>query len=555
VLEFRVLGPLEVFRDGSPLALGGRRQRGLLALLLLQANEPLARERLIDEVWGAEPPASAREALTVYVFRLRRLLDDVSGRALITVPNGYMLRLEPEALDLVRFRRLARDGQRALRAGRAGEAGQRLRAALALWRGRPLADLPAGTLHPGRVEALEELRLAALMDRIDADLALGRQAGLVSELENLLVENPHRERLYAQLMTALYAHERQSEALAVYRRARSALDELGLEPGPALRRLERAILRQDPDVAPLPPPPSIPSAEEELARLAELRWFWRRDHLLEGERLLADALSRAPDAAPAVRANALYASASVSVGRGDLAKVREKVEAALALYLELGDARGAARCRLMLAIAMFGTGALEQSESLLEEAAESIEILDEPDAGANLAFHRGLLALERRQLPVARQNFVEAMRRWEQADGPGGPRDVAVCLCNLGEVALAAGDAAEAETLVQKALARFYADADHSGTVSAMVVLAACAGQQGRHQRAATLLGAAETFSEATGAGIPRTPNYDLPAAVVAAAEQAIGLLQFRRARERGRRMTIDNAVTLALHRRVAEAV
>jgi tetratricopeptide (TPR) repeat protein len=156
---------------------------------------------------------------------------------------------------------------------------------------------------------------------------------------------------------------------------------------------------------------------------------------------------------------------------------------------------------------------------------------------------------------VARQNFLDAMHRWGQADNPARERDVAVCLCNLGEVALAGGDAAEAEPLVQKALARFYADADHAGTVSALVVLAACAGQQGRNEQAATLLGAAETFSEVTGAAIPRTPNYDLIGGLVPPAEEAIGSLEFRRARERGRRITIDSAVTLALHRRAAEAV
>jgi DNA-binding SARP family transcriptional activator len=546
-----VLGRLEVLRDGSPLALGGRRQRALLALLLLQANDPLARERLIDEVWGAEPPATAREGLTVYVFRLRRLLDDAAGRVLITVPNGYMLRLEPEALDLVRFRRLAADGKRALEEGHAAEAGERLRAALALWRGRPLADLPAGTLHPGRVEALEELRLAALMDRIDANLAVGRHAALVSELEDLLAENPYRERLYGQLMSALYAQERQAEALAVYRRARSALDELGLEPAPTLRRLERAILRHDPDV--VSPRRSWESApERELERLTALKLFWRRDHLLEGERLLADALGKARDAAPTVRAEALETLGWVLIGRSDLAQARERLEAALALYDELGDVRGATRCRLHLATAAFGAGALEDSDSFLDEAAKAVETFADPQFDAWLAFERGLLALERRQLPAARQNFLDALKLYERTDFQRG---TSICLCNLGEVALAAGDVAEAEPILQKALARFYADADHSGTVAAVIALAACAEEEGRHERAATLLGAAESFGEAIGARIPRTPHYDLIGALVPAGEQAIGALAFRRARERGRRMTIDDAVALALHRRVAEAV
>ena len=237
-MEFRILGPLEVEEEGRVLKLGGAKQRGLLALLLLHANEAVSRDRLIDELWGDQPPETAATAIQVHVSQLRKAL----GRdVIVTQPPGYLIRVRNGELDLERFERSV---SRA-RAAAAAEAAELLRDALALWRGVPLAELDASFARAERVR-LEEQRLAALEQRIDADLELGRHAQLVPELEGLVREHPLRERLRGQLMLSLYRCGRQAEALDVYRSGRRLLDEeLGLEPGEELRRLERAILEQD----------------------------------------------------------------------------------------------------------------------------------------------------------------------------------------------------------------------------------------------------------------------------------------------------------------------
>ena len=237
-MEFGLLGTLEVRAGDGPLPLGGPKQRALLALLLLHANRVVARERLIDELWGEDPPETAVKAVQVYVSRLRKLLPE---GMLVTRPPGYLLEVEPEALDLQRFERLVAEARKADPA----RASTLLREALGLWRGPPLAEF--GEEPFARVEAgrLQDLRLAALEERIEADLALGRHAELVGELEVLIAEHPQRERLRGQLMLALYRSGRQAEALEAYREARAALDELGIEPGAALRQLEKQILTQD----------------------------------------------------------------------------------------------------------------------------------------------------------------------------------------------------------------------------------------------------------------------------------------------------------------------
>ena len=240
-MEYRILGPLEVEQDGQLLPLGGAKQRGVLALLLLSANTVLPRERLIDELWGDEPPDTARTALQVHVSQLRKTL----GReVIVTQAPGYLVHVGPDELDADRFADLVAQGRRADSA----EAAELLREALALWRGSVLAELdPVG--RPERLR-LDEERLAVLELRIDADLELGRHADLVPELEALVHQHPLRERLRGQLMLALYRSGRQADALAVYRSGRLLLgEELGLEPGEHLRRLERAILEQDPSLA------------------------------------------------------------------------------------------------------------------------------------------------------------------------------------------------------------------------------------------------------------------------------------------------------------------
>jgi DNA-binding SARP family transcriptional activator len=247
-MDFRILGPLEVAAGDSLVALAGAKQRALLALLLLSANEVVSSDRLIDEMWGEHSPESGRTALQVRVSQLRKALGP-AGPLLVTRPPGYVLRLEREQLDLYRFERLVDEAA----AAEPAVAAAKLRDALALWRGPALAEFAYESFAQAAIGRLEELRLAALEKRIEADLACGRHADLVAELEALVAQAPLRERLRGQLMLALYRCGRQAEALAVYQATRRALvDELGIEPSLPLRRLEQAILRQDPSLAPMP---------------------------------------------------------------------------------------------------------------------------------------------------------------------------------------------------------------------------------------------------------------------------------------------------------------
>ena len=255
-MEFRVLGPLEVAERDRSLALGGHKQRALLAVLLLHANEVVSADRLIDELWGDAPPRTAAKSVQVLVSKLRKELGE--GR-LLTRPPGYVLHVDGSELDLARFRELVAEARDA----DAADAVEKLRQALALWRGPALGDLAYEPFAQAEIARLEELRLAAIEQRVDADLARGAHSELVGELEALVAEHPLRERLRCQLMIALYRSARQVEALETYRRARHDLAEgLGLEPGEELRRLERAILEHDPALD-LPPEPSREIAEHE----------------------------------------------------------------------------------------------------------------------------------------------------------------------------------------------------------------------------------------------------------------------------------------------------
>src|SRR4051812_4881145 len=253
-MEFRLLGPLEVRAGDGPLPLGGEKQRALLALLLLNANRVVSRERLIDELWGEAPPETAVSMVQVYVSRLRKVLPN---GVLSTRAPGYVLAVEPTELDLARFEELVS----AARDAGPDRASHLLREGLALWRGPPLAEFEQEPFARGESRRLEDLRLAAVEERIEADLALGRHADVSGELETLIGEYPHRERLRGQLMLALYRSDRQTEALAVYRDARGALDELGIEPSERLRRLEKQILTHDPALELAPggrPPRPVP---------------------------------------------------------------------------------------------------------------------------------------------------------------------------------------------------------------------------------------------------------------------------------------------------------
>jgi DNA-binding SARP family transcriptional activator len=247
MIEFRLLGPLEVVRNGRAVALGGRRQRSTLAVLLLSAGRVVPVERLADDLYGGAAPATAVTQVQRHVSELRRLLPEAR---LETVPPGYVLRVEPDQLDLHRFERLVESGVDRLERGDAADARALLHEALGLWRGSALADLADEPFAQSATARLEELRLAALERRLAADLALGRATEVVPELEELVAANPLRERLVEQLMLALYRSGRQADALAVYRARRACLiEELGLEPGPALHQLELAILHHDPALA------------------------------------------------------------------------------------------------------------------------------------------------------------------------------------------------------------------------------------------------------------------------------------------------------------------
>jgi YVTN family beta-propeller protein len=269
-MEFRILGPLEVRDNGRVLELGGAKQRAVLALLLLQANEVVALDRLIDGIWGESPPDTAAAAVHGSVSRLRKVLEPNGApyRVIRTQAPGYIFAAGPEAVDRYRFERLAAEGKTALDEGDAARSADLLREALALWRGPALADIAFTIADRTELDRLEEEWLSVVEERIDADLALGRHALLVPELEALVARHPLRERLRGQLMVALYGAGRQADALETYRDARRLLDdELGIAPGPALRELERRILLHDPELV-TPRPPRATRLRSSRARLA-----------------------------------------------------------------------------------------------------------------------------------------------------------------------------------------------------------------------------------------------------------------------------------------------
>ncbi len=243
-MEFRALGPLAVSQGDRLLALGGPKQRVLLALLVIHANEVVSADRLADELWGDDPPADPGGTMQVYVSNLRKRLEPDRGRTappelLLTRAPGYVLQVEPSQVDALRFAELVAGGRGALARHAPDEAAATLRQALDLWRGPALADLADHPFAHAFVARLDEARVSALEDLYDAELALGRHAESVEALQSLVAEHPVRERLRGQLMLALYRGGRQAEALAAYQDARSVLVEgLGIDPGPDLQRIE-----------------------------------------------------------------------------------------------------------------------------------------------------------------------------------------------------------------------------------------------------------------------------------------------------------------------------
>lgn len=263
-MEFRLLGPIEVVIDGRSLPLGGAKQRALLSVLVMNANRVVSTDQLIDALWGERAPEGAPHTLQVYVSQLRKSLR-VAGSpqpetVLVTQGRGYVLRVEPDSIDLHRFERLAGEGRRTLAAGEPVRAAETLREALALWRGPTLVDLAYEAFAQPEIARIDDLRLSAAEDRIEADLAVGRHADLIGELQLLVAEHPLRERLRSHLMLALYRSGRQAEALQTYREFRQTLsEELGIDPTPTLQSLERAILQQDPGLDQLKLHPTAPA--------------------------------------------------------------------------------------------------------------------------------------------------------------------------------------------------------------------------------------------------------------------------------------------------------
>ena len=280
-LEVRLLGSVEALVDGQTLSLGGSKQRSVVAMLALHANATLSGDELIDGLWGEDPPPSAAKNLQLYVSRLRKTLaDGDAGAEIITRGRGYELRLPGASVDALRFERLVQDASResASAAGANGSA----RAALELWRGAPLADVASEPFAAPEIGRLEELHLRALELAIDAELAAGRHDEVTAQLEELIAEEPLRERLHAQRMLALYRAGRQADALEAYREARATLiEQIGIEPGPELQSLQAAVLAQDPS---LDAPPSIMELPVQLeggspllaGRERELRWLRKR---------------------------------------------------------------------------------------------------------------------------------------------------------------------------------------------------------------------------------------------------------------------------------------
>ena len=263
MLEFRLLGPLEVLDGDRPVRLGGPKQRAALAILLLSANRVVSVERLADDLYAGAPPVTAVTQVQRQVSELRKTLG---AEAIETRSPGYVLHVEPGGLDLDRFERATHDAAQALEAADAQTAADALARALGLWRGAPLADLAYESFAQTAIARLEEIRLAALEQRFEAELALGRHVAVIAELEALVWDHPLREGLRGQLMLALYRAGRQAEALEVYRRTRETLvEEFGIEPSPSLHELERRILTQDPSLALWrPEPQSVGPVERTL---------------------------------------------------------------------------------------------------------------------------------------------------------------------------------------------------------------------------------------------------------------------------------------------------
>jgi predicted ATPase/DNA-binding SARP family transcriptional activator len=366
-LDFGVLGPLSVTGPQGTVELGAPKQRALLAVLLLSyRDDAVSADRLVDELWGEDPPPTAAKALQVHISKLRRALGP--DQPIVTRSTGYAIVVAPEQIDLVRFEALAGQARAARRDGDTSAAAARWREALALFRGQPLADVPL--LGPAAVEAgrLAELRLGAIEERIAADLDLGDHAAVSGELQALVGEHPYRERLHAQLMLALYRSGRQADALDAFRAARRVLvDELGIEPGRELQQLEAAVLAQDPaldhDALSAPRPSAPPAPAQQLPEPAG-PLIGRESNLEAAGSLLAD---------PGVRLLTL-------TGPGGIGKTR--------LALELGRREAA---RFADGARFVPLAAIDDPDRVLPEIGLAVGLPDGEDLAGFLAGRELLL--------------------------------------------------------------------------------------------------------------------------------------------------------------------
>ncbi|HWR48916.1 MAG TPA: AfsR/SARP family transcriptional regulator, partial [Pseudonocardiaceae bacterium] len=387
LVEFAVLGSLEVRDQHRQIEVSSAKERLLLAVLVVHANEVISADRLIEVLWGTTPPAMAGNTLQTHVSHLRRVLEpDRAPRArdgvLHTRGQGYALAVAPEAVDAVRFERLAREGHDVLPSD-PRQAAETLRAALALWRGEPLAEFGFELFAQAEIARLTELRAAVVEDRVEADLVLGRHAALCGELSREVTEQPLRERLWSQLIRALYRCGRQAEALGAYARLREQLrEQLGIDPSPELVRLHEAVLAQRPDLdwRPLQPQPAwetsvpvaIPAPEERLpaARTALAAHDWQRAYEL---------LSAADRAAP-LSAEDLDGLAEAAYWSGRYREALPARQRAHHAYLQAGDHRRAAVAAVILTIQYMAfrqvavaSGWFQRSQRLLEGESECAE--------------------------------------------------------------------------------------------------------------------------------------------------------------------------------------
>jgi WD40 repeat protein/DNA-binding SARP family transcriptional activator len=337
--SFRVLGPLEALVGDRLLKVGGPQLRTLLALLLARPNQVVSLAALVDGLWGHTPPPDADKTAQTYMSRLRRALAPAHAgqpaeALVVTSPPGYLIRVDPSSVDAVRFERLAVAGRRALDGGDPAVAADRLREALGLWRGEAYGEFRGSEALRAENARLDELRLSALEDRIEADLATGWRPELIAELDGLVISHPHRERLWAHLMVALYRSGRQAESLAAFRRARARLvEDLGVEPSAQLRDLQAQVLAQDPRLARTRPPDPAGELPAPLAAAAKEGFAGRDDELawlLEGVEQAARGAGRVlvlsgPEGSGKTRLAAEFSrlaagrGASVAYARGDAA--------------------------------------------------------------------------------------------------------------------------------------------------------------------------------------------------------------------------------------------